>query len=510
MTRYTKSVVATGHELVSKAAVDILLMGGNAFDAVVAAGFAGAVAEQTLTSLGGGGFLLARTAGDPGPAEEIFFDFFVDTPGRGLKIKPDPHFFPVTIDFGGSGQVFNVGLGSVAVPGTLKGMLHVHARLGRIPLADVLQPATELARGHKLNDFQAEFLKMLHPIMTFSKTGRDLYEPDGQYMRSGDVLVNKKMADFLDNLSEDQGKSFYCGDIARQIEQDMQEGQGMLTFEDLSSYSVVERKPLLKKYRGYKLLTGPPPSIGGSLIALSLSLFEQMEPLETWGSTEYLLRTTGLMQEVEQLRSQGVSTPEAIQVFLESGRITESTRQIRQFSRGTTHISIADQEGNVASMTCSNGEGSGYFAPGTGIMLNNMMGEDDLHPEGFHSSPPGERVSSMMSPSVVLKDGDVKLVLGSGGSKRIRTAMTQVLSQIIDFKREIDVAVNAPRLHWDGEVLQVEPGFQQEAVQAVSERIPVNLWEERNVYFGGVHTVVPGVTGVGDPRRGGAVVMVSL
>jgi len=510
MTRYSKSVVATGHELVSKAAADILLMGGNAFDAAVAAGFAGAVAEQTLTSLGGGGFLLARTAGGIGPVEEIFFDFFVDTPGRGIKTHPDPHFFPVTIDFGGSGQVFNVGLGSVAVPGTLKGLLHIHERLGRIPLAEVLQPAIELARGHRLNDFQAGFLKMLHPIMTISTTGCDLYEPDGTYMQSGDMLVNMEMADFLDHLSKDLGKSFYCGDIARRIEQDMQEGHGMLTFEDLASYAVIERKPLRKQYRGYDLLTGPPPTLGGSLIALSLSLLEKMEPVAGWGSAEHLLRTTGLMQEVEQLRSQGVSTPEAIKAFLESGKITDSTRRIRQFSRGTTHISIADQEGNVASMTCSNGEGSGYFAPGTGIMLNNMMGEDDLHPAGFHSSPPGERVSSMMSPSVVLKDGKVELVLGSGGSKRIRTAMTQVLSQIIDFKREIDVAVNAPRLHWDGEFLQVEPGFSQDSVQALTERIPVNLWDERNVYFGGVHTVVPGVTGVGDPRRGGAVVMVSL
>ena len=510
MTRYDKSVVATGHELVSKAASDILLMGGNAFDAVVAAGFAGAVAEQTLTSLGGGGFLLARTSGADGPVQEVFFDFFLDTPGLGLTTTPDPHFFPVNIDFGGSGQIFNVGLGSVAVPGTLKGLLHVHERLGRIPLEDVLQPATELARGHRLNDFQGGFLKMLHPIMTLTATGRDLYEPEGNYMSAGDILTNSEMADFLGNLSQDRGESFYRGEIARRIEHDMREGQGMLTYEDLSSYEVIERKPLVTKYRDYTLLTGPPPSLGGSLITLSLSLLEQLEPLKEWGTGEHLLRTTGLMQEVERLRNSGVATPESIRTFLDSGRIVESTGSIRQFSRGTTHISISDQEGNVASMTCSNGEGSGYFAPGTGIMLNTMMGEDDLHPAGFHSSPPGLRVSSMMSPSLVVKDGEVRLVLGSGGSKRIRTAMTQVLSQIIDFGREIDVAVNAPRLHWDGEVLQVEPGFDPASVQALADRVPVNLWQERNVYFGGVHTVVPGVAGVGDPRRGGAVVMVSV
>jgi len=272
---------------------------------------------------------------------------------------------------------------------------------------------------------------------------------------------------------------------------------------------VIERRPLSIGYRGLRLLTGPPPSLGGSLISLSLGLLERMDVPQTWGSPEHLLRTTGLMQEVERLRSRGVSTPERIRAFLAGDKCAEATGRIRLFSRGTTHLSIADREGNVASMTCSNGEGSGYFAPGTGIMLNNMMGEDDLHPDGFHADPPGERVASMMSPSIVLEGDEVRLVLGSGGSKRIRTAMTQVLSQIIDFGRDPDTAVNAPRIHWDGAVLQVEPGFPEESIKALEGEVRVNVWQERNIYFGGVHTVVPGRLGVGDPRRGGAVVEVS-
>jgi gamma-glutamyltranspeptidase/glutathione hydrolase len=180
------------------------------------------------------------------------------------------------------------------------------------------------------------------------------------------------------------------------------------------------------------------------------------------------------------------------------------------FSRGTTHVSIADSQGNIASMTCSNGEGSGYFVPGTGIMLNNMMGEDDLHPEGFHSSPPGERVGSMMSPSALLLDDEVRLVFGSGGSKRIRTALTQVLTQVVDFRRNLATAIQAPRLHWDGTVLQLEPGFDDESVQALSDRVPVNIWEKPSVYFGGVHSVIPGLEGAGDPRRGGSTAVVQV
>jgi len=502
------AVAATGHELVSAAAGEILAGGGNAFDAAVAAGFAGAVAEQTLTSLGGGGFLLARTAEQDGNSREIFFDFFVDTPGLGRASAPVPHFFPVTVDFGGSTQVFNIGLGSVAVPGLLKGLLHVHRRLGRLRLDEVLAPAVHLARGHRLNRFQAGFLGLLKPIMTLSPAGRSLYQPDGQYLGEGDLLVNHDLANFLEQVARDRGESFYRGGIARAIARDMADGQGLLTYEDLSSYRVVEREPLRIDYRGKTLLTAPPPSMGGALIGLSLGILDGMTMPGEWGSSEHLLFTTGLMREVESLRAQGISTPEAVSRFLRTGSIGDSRENIRLFSRGTTHISVADAEGNVASMTCSNGEGSGYFAPGTGVMLNNMMGEDDLHPDGFHAAPPGQRVGSMMAPSLLLDGDGVELVLGSGGSKRIRTAITQVLTQIVDFGRAPSRAVHSPRLHWDGEILQVEPGFSDQALEELSRYVPINLWQEPSMYFGGVHLVIPGQGGVGDPRRGGHVTVV--
>jgi gamma-glutamyltranspeptidase/glutathione hydrolase len=236
---------------------------------------------------------------------------------------------------------------------------------------------------------------------------------------------------------------------------------------------------------------------------------EQPKKDYRWGGAEYLLDSVGLMQEVERLRRSGVTSPEAFQQFIHDPTVmADSSKKIRLFSRGTTHVSIADKRGNCASMTCSNGEGSGYFAPGSGVMLNNMMGEDDLHPNGFHSSEPGERVFSMMAPSLLLKDGHVQLVIGSGGSKRIRTAIIQVLSQMIDFNRPLQQAVDAPRLYLDEHCLQVEAGFAESAVMAVKTKLPVNLWSQKDVYFGGVHAVVPGVEGAGDPRRGGSVVTV--
>lgn len=509
MSKYTRSVVATGHSLVSRAAAVILGEGGNAFDAAVAAGFASAVVEPCLTSLGGGGFLLAKTDGRRLPAAEVFFDFFVDTPGRGRHNIPEPHFFPVTVAFGGSDQDFNIGLGSVAVPGTLKGLLHVHDRLGYMDLCDVLRPAVELARGHEINDFQSVFMQLLRPILTQSTTGKQLYAPEGRLPAQGDILVNEELAAFLEYLPHDHGQSFYRGETADAIIRDMHQGEGLLTLDDLAAYTVIERKPLRIPYNGYTLLTSPPPSFGGTLIALSLALHAQEEDVYGFGSVPYLLRTTAIMQQVERLREQGWVTPAQLSRFIDSPELQQAAACVRLFSRGTTHVSIADREGNVASMTCSNGEGSGYFAPNTGIMLNNMMGEDDLHPDGFHASPPGERVGSMMSPSVLLDDdGQVRLVIGSGGSKRIRTAIIQVLSQIVDLGRGLQEAVDAPRLYWDGELLQVEPGFSEEVLATVSRKVPMNAWERKSVYFGGVHAVVPGETGAGDPRRGGNAIVV--
>ncbi len=497
MKSIARSFVASGHPTVSSVAAEILAMGGNAFDAAVGAGFASAIAEPALTSLGGGGFLLGRT----GAGEEILFDFFVDTPGLGRDTDQlVPHFFPVTIRFPGANQDFNVGLGSVAVPGNLKGFLHVHHRLGTLPLARILAPTIRLAReGVTINSSQGYFLSLLRPILTLTGQGRELYQPAGTYLGPGKKLRNTDLALFLENLPGHRGESFYSGEIAYRIARDMEEGDGLLTYDDLASFQVIERKPLAVTTNGSTLLTNPPPSMGGSLIGHGLSRRSSLNPRQgKWNSREHALGVAATLIEMEDIRTR--NSPDH--------SIPESRKRLRTFSRGTTHISVADGFGNVASMTTSNGEGSGYIVPSTGIMLNNMMGEDDLHPEGFHASPPGQRVASMMSPSILLKGDRVRLALGSGGSKRIRSAIVQVLINVLECGMEIEEAVKTPRIHWDGKALQVEPGYGDDVVAALKEHWPVNLWPELDMYFGGVHAVAPGRGGGGDPRRGGAVAVV--
>ncbi len=503
-----KAGVASGHPLVTEAASLVLSNGGNAFDAAVAAGFAAAVVEPALSSLGGGGFLLARSR-DGG---EILFDFFVDTPGKGLpERRRQPHFFPVTVEFPGSSQVFNIGLGSVAVPGNLKGFVHVHERLGRMDLAEIVAPAARYARqGVRLNGHQAYFISLLEPIMLFSSQGRRIFQKEGRYLSQGDILRNTELADFLDEIGRTNGRAvddFYNGSIAEGMISEMNRGGGLLTMADLKSYRVKERRPLRARFCGHELVTNPPPSFGGFYIAISLELLERLAVKEScsWGDSRHLCLLARAMQQVEDYRkSLGFRLERPSADWFE-----RSEAALRPcFSRGTTHVSICDREGNMASMTTSNGEGSGYFAPGTGIMLNNMMGEDDLHPEGFHSSPAGIRVGSMMSPSIIERQGRPVLVLGSGGSKRIRTALIQVVINCLCFQMPLKEAVEMPRIHWDGEIFQVEPGFDQGVMDAFSGDFPVNIWQDIDVYFGGVHVVDP-VAGfaVGDPRRGGAAVV---
>jgi gamma-glutamyltranspeptidase / glutathione hydrolase len=493
------ATVAAGHPLVAEIAFKTLRRGGNAFDAAIAGGFAACVAEPLLSSLGGGGFLLARTAA----GRETLFDFFVDTPGLGLDASLKPNFFPITVNFAGSPQEFNIGLGSVAVPGNLQGFLHIHSQLGRLPLGEIVAPAVALAsRGVLLNRYQAYVFSLLRPVLTLTREGRQLFEPAGRQLVEGDRFLNPLLAEFLTELSGKPAKIFSHGDLAPMIDADMRQGHGLLTAADLIAYKVIERQPLEIAYRKRRLLTNPPPSFGGALIAGMLRLLANFPLAEyAWGSPPHLLTLAGVMAEVERQRATNVDLDgKGVHTWAE-----KATGRIRRFSRGTTHISIVDLEGNVAAMTTSNGEGSGYLVPGTGIMLNNMMGEDDLHPEGFHAHPPGQRVASMMSPTLLVRDGQLELALGSGGSKRIRSAIVQVISNVIDFGMEIGPAVTAPRLHWDGAALQLEPGYPPAAVASLRQQWPVNLWPSLEIYFGGVNAVVKD-GGAGDPRRGGAAV----
>jgi gamma-glutamyltranspeptidase/glutathione hydrolase len=379
-----------------------------------------------------------------------------------------------------------VGLGSVAVPGCLAGYLHVHDALGRLEREVVIAPAARLAReGVVLNAHHAYLVRLLEPILCRSSAGRAIYTRGGAPLAEGERLVNAELADFLDRIAAGSDRGFDAAFLAEAIAHDMR-GSGRLTAADLRAYRVVERTPLAASFRGREVLTNPPPSGGGRLLAVALGLLDERTAPKAWGAPDHLVALVEAMIETEAVRA----------------RRDETERP--RFGRGTTHLSVCDADGNVAAMTSSNGESSGYIAPGTGVMFNNMLGEDDLHPDGFHRDEPGVRVASMMSPTLLLREGGVELALGSGGSKRIRTAILQVIQNVVEFGMEVGAAVAAPRVHWDGVSVQAEPGLPDPALKALEARWRVERWERPNLYFGGVHAVAPAGEGAGDPRRGGA------
>jgi gamma-glutamyltranspeptidase / glutathione hydrolase len=481
------AAVAAGNADTAEAAVAVLRAGGNAVDAAVAAGMAAAVAEPGLSSLGGGGFLLAVPPGEPATV----FDFFVDAPGRGRPAaRLEPAFLPVVLRFAGAEQVFHAGWGSVAVPGCLDGYLHVHRRLGRLPLADVVAPARRLAaEGTVVDAAQGALLRLLAQILTLTAEGRAVFAPHGSVLRPGERMRNEALASFLDEVAAGRVTGFATPSLAGPLELAVSAGGGLLTAADLAAYAVVERTPLEASYRGARLLTNPPPSFGGTLVVQALARLERGGPLD--GSAAGTLR---LAQALVKMSERHVAGPRS--------------------SRGTTHVSVVDADGGVASMTTSNGSCSGHFAPGTGIQLNNVMGEADLHPEGFTATAPGVRIGSMMSPTVVTSPDGGMVVLGSGGSERIRSALSCVLVGLLDGGRSLGEAVRAPRLHWDRSVLQVEPGVPEPALAELRRRWPVHRWAARDLYFGGAHGVARAADGTvsaaGDDRRGGVGRVVAL
>ncbi|MEM9568377.1 MAG: gamma-glutamyltransferase [Cyanobacteria bacterium P01_E01_bin.34] len=518
MTVSQRGAIAAGHPQTVEAGLEMFRLGGNAFDAAIAAMFASWVTEPALTSPGGGGFCLAHTQS----GDDILFDFFTQTP----KVKRTPaesDFYPIIVDFGGVQQEFHIGLGSIATPGSLDGAIHIHKRLGRLPLAEVAAPAIEFARyGVSVSTFQHYVLELLEPILTTSPHMQPVYAPQGQLLGVGDTCVMTDFANTLEFLVTEGTIAFREGDIAKLVVRDCQDRGGHLTLDDLRHYRTIERQPLAVNYRGRMLLSNPPPSFGGTLIAFCLKLLERLEMRSLdFGSQAHLEVLATVMRQTDlarrdrlnrHIQRDGIAAEFLASELLDIYAAGMASRASKLGS--TTHISALDNDGNAASITASNGEGSSYTIPNTGIMLNNMLGEDDLNPDGFHRWPEDVRMSSMMAPSMMLageglNHGKPETVLGSGGSKRIRTAIAQVISNLVDFGMSVEQAVSSPRMHWDEGKLNVEPGFAGISPEALGDMLGARIvqWNKQNMFFGGVNTVARSGNGqffgAGDGRREG-------
>ena len=484
-------VVAAGHPLTARAGARVLRDGGNAVDAAVAAMLTSFVAEPLLTGLGAGGYMLVAGAG----REPVLLDFFVEAPGRGGGAKPAAELLPINVSFGDAMQVFHVGVASCGTYGAPAGVCAAIERWGTAALGDLAAPAAELAdSGVPLNAQQAYVVEILGELLASTPECAALWMPGGERLREGDVLRNPELGEALRRLGRDGAEPFYGGDIGAAVCEWIAARGGALGPADLAAYRALEREPVQVVYRDRVVLTNPPPSAGGILLAYSLSLLDRA------AAPPQLERIVDAMEAAQRER-----TSEFVEGLAEPGFLDDF---FAARLGSTTHISIIDGAGLACSVTATNGEGSGVVVPGTGIHVNNIMGEQDLNPHGFHRYRPGTRMPSMMAPTVVSRDGDVELVLGSAGSNRIRSALLQTIVGVVDHGLPVAEAVAAPRVHYEDDIVYAEPGIDVAPLERDGRTVA--RFKAPNLFFGGVQAVqrdAAGDTlGAGDPRRGGVAV----
>jgi gamma-glutamyltranspeptidase / glutathione hydrolase len=504
-----KGVVAAGHPLTAEAGADVLRADGNAVDAAVAAVLMSFVAESPLTGPGAGGFMLVHTGG-----ESHLLDFFVAAPGRGVEGREPTALVPIDVRFAEDAiQRFNVGPASNGAYGTTLGLAQTLERFGSARLSELTAaPARAAREGVEVVPMQAFLFTVLDPILNSTPECAAIYAPGGRLLREGDTIRLPELGDLLERLGAEGPGFLYRGDVAHAVSDWVLERGGMLSRDDLASYEVIEREPARVTYRGREVLTNPPPSSGGILIADALGILERLDqPHDPFVIAEVMESTNRARDEafLEGLRTEGF-----LERFLAKQALDSVATEVRSRLGNTTHISVMDAEGACASVTCSNGSCSGVVVPGTGVHLNNMLGEEDLNPMGFHRHTPGVRVPSMMAPTVVLRDGRPEIAIGSAGSNRIRSAILQTILGIEDHGLPAQEAVSAPRIHVEEGQVDAEPGVDGAALDLLEQAgWTVRRWSELNLFFGGAQAVARNpdtgrLTGGGDPRRGGVATVV--
>ncbi|MCF6319441.1 MAG: gamma-glutamyltransferase [Proteobacteria bacterium] len=472
--------IATGNYQSTKAAAKILDQGGNAYDAILAALFVSFVCEPLLSSPGGGGYLLAHPKGE----NAKIFDFFAQTPHNKVcdnNQEDNKDFYPIHGDFGDTQQEFHIGMATAAVPGVPAGIFAIHHHCGSLPLIDIASAAINLAsQGMVVDKLHAQVIQILTPILNHSCHAKALFSNKQQLLKQGDIKPNQHLAQFLSKLANNPVDWFYCDTPAKDIVSDIRQHHGLLRKDDFQNYQVHIRDPLIETINSWKIITNTAPSTGGKLIVEQLKHANNNHNNQEKNVNKQLIEA---MVYADKLKNNGDF----------------------QSSKGTTHMSVIDAAGNVASLTISNGEGCGYVVPNSGFMLNNFLGEEDINTNGFFNFKENTRMASMMSPTI-LENKETRIALGTGGSNRIKTAMFQVIWQIIAENKTLDQAINHPRFHFENGKLDIEKGFPQQSLDKIKQHCQnVNIWQSRSLYFGGINAVQHGSKNlaVADSRRNG-------
>ena len=495
---------AAGTPYAAEAAAEVYRSGGNAVDAAVAAAAAVGVTEPLMSSIGGGGFALVRT-----PRGEVeVVDFFDVMPGKGLPPSAfgaggNPH--TILLDYG-AGVSSIVGGPSVAVPGSVRGWEELLRRHGRLGLEEVLAPAVRLAReGFRLCRTSALWFRVAREVLALTEETRQNFYKDGRVYEEGEEMRFPELADTLEAIGREGADLFYEGWLGQKISAYVREMGGLVTERDLAEYRPEIRRPLSVGYRDGEVHTNGPPSAGGATLAQMLLIVAGYD-LPSLPEEEYVRVVAGAMRlallDREESYADGPRNAEVVERLLGEEHIASQRRRL--FGPHTTHLSCADAEGYAVAITASMGYGSGLVVPGTGIPLNNVLGEPELNPKGFHALAPGERPVSSMSPTIVCSAEEGIIALGSPGATRIPTAILQTILNVVDLGMPLEGAVLAPRFHAEDGLFAYEAGARA-ADLGPYERVLV--YDEPSMYFGGVNAVRRTPQGTfeaaADPRRSG-------
>jgi gamma-glutamyltranspeptidase/glutathione hydrolase len=477
------------------AGVAVLKAGGNAIDAAAAVGLALAVTHPSAGNLGGGGFLLVRFA----DGRTTFIDFRERAP---LQATRDMY-----LDKDGKPTRDSLtGWRAPGVPGTVRGLEYAQRKYGKAKWADVVAPSVKLAReGFVVSYGLAQGLKSAKNLAQFAESKR-IFQKNGAFYAAGEKLVQPELAAVLERIQKLGGRDFYEGETARIFAAEMARNGGLITLDDLKQYAVAERKTLEGEYRGYKILTAPPPSSGGVGILQMLGVLEKTGyEKQGAGSAAAIHYTAEAMRRFYADRAEHLADPDfwpvpvskllspvyvgKLRASIDPEKATSSDAvkagDLRTMeSAETTHYSIVDAEGNCVAVTytLNGGYGSGVTVPGLGFLLNNEMDDFSVKPGApnmygaiggeANAIQPRKRPLSSMAPTIVLKDGKPFLVVGTPGGTRILTSVMQVIQNVIDFRMNVQDAVNFPRFHhqWRPDKLQMEPQFSPDTRKLLEQR----------------------------------------
>jgi gamma-glutamyltranspeptidase / glutathione hydrolase len=491
--------IASGNALGAQAAANVARSGGNAVDACLASAVMAWVAEPCLASLPGGGFITVR---DPDGHVEVFDGnsamplALPDEPGQGIERIFAPDY--------SDGLYTGVGPGSVAVPGILAAVYEAWRKHGSIEWEALFADAIEAARrGIPFPRTSAYYVTATwNPIWVNFAEARALFAPGGRLMTEGELLVQAKLGDSLELVAHHGPDVFYSGALAEAITETLQKDGGFLTVEDLSSYEVQVRDPIIANAWAWIIQSNPPPAVGGAVLTHILALIGATD------LTDPVARLTAIVEAQRAAmgyRSERYDDPGDVAAALK-----EALDNLQRANRSpsTTHTSAAGADGYVCSLTESSGYCSGVIVEG--MLLNNTLGEEELNPLGAHRLPPGSRCHSNMAPTIATGPDRV-VALGSPGSTRISSALAQTLVRLAVDEDSLEDAVAAPRAHLDkrpqAEVLCYEPGLPGDRLPYASRP-----YDDLHMYFGGVQAASVddngNVDAAHDPRRSGASALV--